>query len=272
MPKRTLIDMVQNIMSSMDSDTVNSITDTTESSAIADIVETTYYDLITNRVIPEHREIFELTALGDSTRPAMMEVPSTVETIEWLKYDRRQSSTDTRLRFETILYKTTDAMLDLLNSRDSTDSTTVVNMPSKNTTSVDLLVKNNVNPTYWTMFDDRYIVFDSYDSAIDSTLQQSKTQCYGLKEPSWTKSDSFVPDLDLDLFPLLLSASKSVSFATLKSANNPAVNAAARAHIIRTQGAKHKSTIMDDIERLTPSFGRRSTFGETRSNRSRRSQ
>ena len=58
MPKRTLIDMVQNIMSSMDSDTVNSITDTTESSAIADIIETTYYDLTTNRVIPEHKEIF----------------------------------------------------------------------------------------------------------------------------------------------------------------------------------------------------------------------
>jgi len=273
MPKRTLVDMVQNIMSSMDSDAVNSISDTGESDQIADIIETSYYDLIANRTIPEHKEIFELDALADATRPAMMEVPSTVDTIEWVKYDRRQSSTDTRLRFEDIKYKSPEVMLDLLNSRDSTDTTTVVNMPSKNTTSVDLLVKNNVNPSYWTMFDDRYIVFDAYDSSIDSTLQKSKTQCYGTKEPTWTKSDSFTPDLDSDLFPLLLSVSKAVAFATLKSANNPAVSGAARSHIIRTQATKHKAVVADTSHlAYQPSFGRSGTLGTRRSDRSRRSQ
>jgi hypothetical protein len=273
MPKRTLVDMVQNIMSSMDSDAVNSISDTGESDQIADIIETTYYDLITNQTIPEHKEIFELDALTDATRPAMMEVPSTVDIIEWIKYDRRQSSTDTRLRFEDIKYKSPEVMLDLLNSRDSTDTTTVVNMPSKNTISVDLLVKNNANPSWWTMFDDRYIVFDAYDSSIDSTLQKSKTQCYGIKEPTWTKSDSFTPDLDIDLFPLLLSVSKAVSFATLKSANNPAVSGAARSHIIRTQAKKHKAAIVDSSNvGFQPSFGRAGTLGTRRSDRSRRSQ
>lgn len=265
MPKRTLLNMVQNIMSAMDSDTINSITDTEESSQIADLIETTFYDLIANRTIPEHKEIYELNALADATRPAMMEVPATVETIEWVKYDRRISASDVRLRFQDIVYRTPEAMLALMNSRDSTAST-VVNMPSKNTTSVDLLVLNNVNPTFWTSFDDRYIVFDAFDSAIDSTLQQSKTQCYGIKEPSWTKSDSFTPDLDFDLFPLLLSVSKAVSLATLKSAENPTVSGAARTHIIRTQGTKHKGQDANDQGRATPSYGR------TGSQKVRRSQ
>jgi hypothetical protein len=257
MPKRTLLDMTQNILSAMDSDQINSITDTEESSSVADLIETSYYDLITNRTIPEHKEMFELIALSDSTRPTMMEVPPTAEAIEWIKYDKRQSVTDTRLRWQSVVYMQPRSFLDMLNTRDSTAST-VVTMPSKNTTSIDFLVKNNVQPSWWSSFDDRYIVFDSYDAAIDSTVQASKTQCYGNIEPTWTKSDTFTPDLDINLFPLLLSVSKAVSLATLKSSQNPTVSGAARAHIIRTQANKHKATQVNQGHTdLQPTFGRK---------------
>ena len=272
MPKLTLLDMVQDIMVAMDADAVNTVTETDESSSVADLIKTTFYDLVVNRTIPEHKELYELDALADSTRPAMMEVPSTVETIEWIKYDKRTGASDTRLRWEDVVYKTPRDMLELLNSRDSTDTTTVVNMPSKNTTSIDLLVKNDANPQWWTMFDDRYVVFDAYDAAVESTLQAAKTQCYGIKEPTWTKSDAFTPDIDIDMFPLLLSISKAVALATLKSSQNPTVSGAARSHLIRNQANKHKSTAADRVNTAgTPNFGRRSTYGQQRSARSRRS-
>jgi len=258
MPKRTLLDMTQNIMNSMDSDVINSIDDNDEASAVAGLIEDTYYDLITNRTIPEHKEVFELDALADSTRPAMMEIPATVEDIEWMQYDKRQSATDTRLRWEDIKYKTPRDMMNLLNSRDSTDTTNVVIMPAKNTTSVDFLVRNDVNPSFWTIFDDRYVILDSYVATIESTVQQSKTKCYGTKEPTWTKSDTFVPDLDINLFPLLLSASKAVALATLKSSVNPTVSGAARSHLIRIQANKSKSSqVNDGHTALQPSFGRK---------------
>jgi len=269
MPKLTLLSMVQEIMSAMDSDAINTVTETEESSQVADIVKTTFYDLVVNRTIPEHKELYELTGLADSTRPAMMEIPSTVETVEWVKYDKRTGVSDTRLRWEDVNYMRPRPFLDLLNSRDSTDTATVVNMPSKNTTSIDLLVKNDANPNWWTMFDDHYVVFDAYDAAIDSTLQTSKTQCYGIKEPPWTKSDTFTPDLDIDMFPLLLSLSKAVSLATLKSSQNPTVSGAARSHIIRTQANKHKTKAAEGAGH--PSYGRRSTYAQHRSDRSRRS-
>tara|TARA_R110000751_G_scaffold110047_1_gene207455 strand:- start:2498 stop:3235 length:738 start_codon:yes stop_codon:yes gene_type:complete len=245
-------------MSAMDSDAVNSISENEEASSIADMIETTYYDLVTNRTIPEHKEIFELTALSDSTRPAMMEIPSTVEGIEWIQYDKRQSASDTRLRWEDVVYKKPRAMMNLLNSRDSTNTTDVVIMPSKNTTTVDFLILNNVQPSFWTVFDDHYVVFDSYVAAIDTTVEQGKTKGYGTKEPTWTKDDTFVPDLDINLFPLLLSASKAVCLATFKSSVNPTVSGAARSHLIRTQANKSKSKqVNDGYTALQPSFGRK---------------
>ena len=68
MPKLTLLDMTQRILSSMDADAVNSYTDTIESEQVAYIVRDAYYDLINNIEIPEHRKLITLTALADVTR------------------------------------------------------------------------------------------------------------------------------------------------------------------------------------------------------------
>ena len=45
MPKLTVLDMTQKILSSMDSDDVNSISDTEESLQVVDIIEDTYHDM-----------------------------------------------------------------------------------------------------------------------------------------------------------------------------------------------------------------------------------
>ena len=64
---------------------------------------------------------------------------------------------------------------------------------------------------------------DAYDVGIDSTLQTSKTQCYGKQDPSWTMSDAFIPDLPANAFSLLLNEAKSTCFLVIKQmANNKA--------------------------------------------------
>ena len=70
MPKQTLLEMTQNILSDMDSDEVNGIADTTEAMQVATIIRTTYYDLIANRSIPEHRELFQFEGLAESASPS----------------------------------------------------------------------------------------------------------------------------------------------------------------------------------------------------------
>ena len=142
--------------------------------------------------------------------------------------------------------------LDILNSRDSTTSsvTTVAS-----TSGVSLLVRNDVNPTYWTSFDDDYVVCDAFDSTIDATLQKSKTEGYGKVEPTFAIADGTYPDMDVDLFPLLLSTSKAICFATLKQQNNQAASAASRSHIVRQQNNRHRFNSANNV--TYPNYGRK---------------
>ena len=88
MAKQTLLDMVQNILSAMDSDYANSIGDSVEADQVATIVKETYFDLITNVLdIPEHKEILTLTALGDSSHPNYLQLPSDVFNIDYFRYN-----------------------------------------------------------------------------------------------------------------------------------------------------------------------------------------
>ena len=79
-----------------------------------------------------------------------------------------------------------------------------------------LLIVNNQPPTYWTTFDDKHIVTDSYDKASDDVLQKTKTQCLGYIYPSWDHSDTFVPDLPTEAFPALFHEALSVASVRLK--------------------------------------------------------
>ncbi len=51
---------------------------------------------------------------------------------------------------------------------------------------------------------------------MDTTLQTSKTLCYGQIIPTFTLEDSFIPDLDDTQFPLLLNEAKAIAFVELK--------------------------------------------------------
>jgi len=252
MPKRTLLDMTQNILAEMESDQVNSLTDTPEAEAVGKIIETIYYDLIANQTFPEHRELFQFTALADSDKPNYLQYPATVTNIEWFKYDSRDSASDTAISYKEVVYMDPTAFIGMLNSRDS--STTEVDSISDDS-SITLLIKNDANPTYWTSFDDDYIICDSYESTIDSTLQASKTQGWGKIEPTFTQSDAFVPDLDLDLFPMLLAVSKSAAFASQKGQNPPVVSAAARSHIVKNQNNRHRLNMANTYNQ--PNYGRK---------------
>lgn len=82
----TLLEIVQNILSRLESDEVNSISDTVESMQVARIVENKYYDIIARDTLPDQQGLLQFTASGDSTKPVLMYVPAGVSKIEWIKY------------------------------------------------------------------------------------------------------------------------------------------------------------------------------------------
>lgn len=216
MPKLSLLDMVQDIMSDMNSDEVNSISDTVESMQVAQIVKSTYYNIIDGKDWPQLYEFFQLTPSGDATKPTHMLLPENVLDVSWVKYDCKEFG-ETRDRVRKMVYKTPEKFTEILEQRDSTaDNVFEVTDDS----GVPLNIYDDRAPTYYTSFDNEHIIFDAYDNAVDTTLQNSKTQCYGKVHPSWTMMDNFVPDLPIQAFSYLLNEAKSTAFLLVKEMPN----------------------------------------------------
>lgn len=251
--KKTLLAITQSILSDMDSDEVNSISDTVESLQVAQIIENAFYYLSSINTFPEHREIFTLDALADVDKPTHMQVPTTVSVVDWVKYDV-QTATSTNLAYTDITFLAPEDFLYQTNGRDSSDSTvqTVLENPD-----VKLLIKNNGAPTYWTSFDDEFLVFDSFNSDVDTTLQKSKTMCYGVMMPVFSLTDSYVPDIDDHLFPLLENEAKSQAFLDLKQQVNP--KAEQRARKILTKHQYREDRLGSERRYIGPDYGRRSS-------------
>lgn len=212
----TLLEIVQDILSDMDSDEVNSINDSVESLQVAQIVKSTYYNIIDGKDYPWLYELFQMNTSGTLTLPTHMRLPESVIDLEWIKYNTKKA-TETKNRFTKIIYKTPEEFLDILDQRISTDTKVDI---ITDTTGIKLNVFNERAPSYFTSFDDDYLVFDAYDSAVETNLQNSKTQCYGKKSVAFTLSDTFTPDLPVQMFTYLLNEAKSASFLTLKQMPN----------------------------------------------------
>lgn len=211
MPKYSLLDMVQDIMSDMSSDEVNSISDSVESLQVAQIIKSTYFNIIDGRDWPHLYEMFQLEASGDSLKPTHMRLPENIIDVEWIKYNIRDSATSKEVLKE-VTYKSPREFMSLLDARDSTAAyVTQVADP----TLIELNIYNDRHPTYYTSFDNEYIILDAWESTLESTLQASKSQAYGKVYPSWDMSDSFVPDLPIQSFSFLLNEAKSTCFLRL---------------------------------------------------------
>ena len=116
MPKQTLLEMTQHILSSMDSDSVNSYAETIESEQVATVIKDAYFNLINNLDIPEHSDIIQLTALGDTSKPSHMQIPAGVRTITTVKYNTIASG-ETRIQYTDIPYRDPDTFLNSVLSR-----------------------------------------------------------------------------------------------------------------------------------------------------------
>lgn len=216
MAKMTLLDIVQDIMSDMDSDEINSISDTAESLQVAQIVKTTYYNIIDGKDFPWMYELFQLNTSGTTSRPTHMSLPDDIIDLKWIKYNNKKS-TDTKNKLEKVIYKTPEDFINIVDSRDSSSSNiSVITDPS----DITINIYTDRGPMYFTSFDDETLVFDAYDSAKETNLTNSNTQVYGKRSVTFTLSDSFTPDLPVQMFSYLLNEAKSTAFLTLKQMAN----------------------------------------------------
>lgn len=223
--KKTLLDLVQSILNDMDSDEVNSISDTVESQQVANIIKSCYNEMISNRDWPHLRKLVQLDSLADINKPNYLRIPNGMKELEFFRYDA-QLADQSRSVMADVKYKEPDAFLRYLSGRNGafTNVVEVVDFSGSK-----LLIQTDKAPTYWTSFDDEHIVTDSYDKSVDDTLHASKTQCLAYMEPTWVHMDDAIPNLPEEAFAALEEEAKSTAFVVIKQmANQKAEQKAAR--------------------------------------------
>lgn len=254
MKPKTLLEMVQDILESLSSSPVNSISESSEAIQVATFIKNTYENLFTNKKIPDFEGLVKLEVYSDNRYPTFLRYPDSIKELKLIWYDIRPDGfpDPDHVHYKEILYLCPEDFLRRLNY--SYDDTTAIVEPETQTT---LYVRNNADPSYWTTFDNKTIIFDSYDKAKDDTIQESKLRALGAYYPEFRMEDAFIPRLNALYFPLLLAESKSLSFSLLKGYIDPKVEQMAR---------RQRYFIQDDlsVHHLPPQwndYGRRGPAG-----------
>lgn len=238
MQNRTMLEIVQNIFSTyMDGDTINSISDLTETTDVANIVKDVYLNLVATKVIEEQKELTKIDSLADSTRPTYLRLPDDVSHIYTLEYNTDDDVGETRYR--ELAWCEPEDFLRYIRGR-KTESDNTVAMPDINGSTV-IPVRNNQHPRYYTSFDDEHIVCDSYKSTVDTVLQTSKTRAYVSKIPNVTISDSYTFTLSYPHMRILESEAAATAVSVKLKQSNPNLERMARNSRTRSEDQKRRS-------------------------------
>jgi hypothetical protein len=233
MEKLTLLQMTQNILSAMNSDEVNSITDTVESQQVADEIQNTFRDLYTDHDMGSFEGLVTLTSPASTATPNVLNLPTNVQFIKWLKYrDYRNTSSD--ITYVDLTYM--EPELFVKHIVEQVDPASNVSVPILSSSSVTYPIANDRAPRYYTIFEDsQKIVFDAFDQTYESYLTGSNSLAWSVMYKTFTMADSFVPPIPANEFPHLLAEAKNACFINIKEVANSNEAARARRQLVRSQ-------------------------------------
>ncbi len=189
--KYTLLELTQAVLRSIKGEQVNDIADTDESNDVVSIIKECFYSLISSQDFPEIKTLFELNASGNVAKPVLMTIPEDVYTMEWLKYNAVADGATNPVWID-LSYLPLKAFLNHT-LQFNTDETEVLEMSHVvGTDTLQFKYRNDRPPSFFTTLDDDTLIFDSYDSEVDTTLQKSKTQAYGIRIADFTEDNDYV--------------------------------------------------------------------------------
>ncbi|KKL69856.1 hypothetical protein LCGC14_2110740 [marine sediment metagenome] len=252
MAKTTVLEIVQQILSDADGDNVNSISDTVESLQCADMLKDVFSQIVTGYDLHLHDTLQKLTATSSST-PTVMERPEGFYDIQWIKYDIKTTSGGDQ-KYQNIPYVTPAEFMDRTVRRTLSDS--IVEAQTLPDSGHITLIRNDKAPSYFTVldgYDD--LVFDSYDSNLETNLQNSKSLAYGNALPTLTLTDGAVPNLPQNLMVLLRREVRAVYFDLYKDGTTREVDRTRRR--AETTAQRHRRTIRNADNKTGPDYGRK---------------
>lgn len=202
--QKTLLELVQNVLSAIESDPVNFLSDSHEGEMVAEAFETVFYEMISTRIIPEHFGLVKLHPFSDSTQPTSFIYNAGVDHVTQIWYDNRTGIDDVP-EYRPVSWLTPTEFL--LRSDGMGTPYREIPEPVSGTT---LRIKTDMFPRFYTSFDDKNIIMDGFREDIDDTLQETKTRVMARTIPEFNRFDeAFIPKLDDDLVPYFLAETTS---------------------------------------------------------------
>lgn len=256
----TLLDIVQSYLTATDGFNVGSIDDTIESQQVSQIAQDVFFEVIAEvQDWKFTRKLIQLDSYADPDFPNYMLIPANVVDIRDSRIQYNIGGTDGSIvRWNPVCYLSPQRFLDrIVNPRGETlpRSQRIVD-PS----GVDLIIMNEKAPEWYTTFDDVTIVFDSWDSTKETTLQSSNTQVLANVERTFTLDDDYVIDLPRWFHPHFNNLVKARAAEYLRG--EPLVSDARMGRIglmkakqrIGRAGGKEREPVLD-------TYGRQSGYG-----------
>ena len=237
-------------MSSFSLEEVNSIEDVPESLQIATVVKETYYDIISHKDWEFLNKTFSLEASGSSSKPVLMSIPYRVSNIEFLKYlDEKED------KYVSVNYMHPEDFVNLVTERKTAENVQeVTGLVSQ--VSAKFKVYKDRQPSYFTSFNEKDVIFDAYNNMYDNTLQSSKSLCKGAVLPTFLIEDDYEIEMPEEMvWSYLLPEVKSVSSINLLQTANQKEEQRSRRGRHRMYHAHPKTT--DDYRRRVDKYGRK---------------
>ena len=218
---------------------ISTIDDGIEAQQVASIAEKVFYDL-DNDVFGNSKleSLIQLEALADSTRPNYLRLPDDALDIRDDVVMYNTSKDNTEIEMTKIAYLSPIEFLELIGRKKVKTTNQIVT----DFNGYRMTIDNNKAPQYFTSFDDSHLVFDSYNSAVDSTLQQSKSGVITQIQRSFVPSDTYIIDFPEWFHTTYLNQVMSEASAALREEPLPTIARMARMGIIK---AKKKTRIGD---------------------------
>lgn len=219
---KTVLQMVQTILNDMDSEPVNQLSDTLEAEQVASVLAEAYNEIITTREIPEHRQLLKLTPASDDDYPTEFIYEDNVTRITKVWYDVQKNVvplTSAR-EYREVKWCEPEHFIMITDAIGSagTDFVTITEKLS----GTHMRIRKNAFPTYYTSFDDKTIIMDSYNAAYDDSLQASKIRAMGVVQPIFNQYDpDYVIDLDPAYTQYLLKEATARCFDLFKGGVTP---------------------------------------------------
>jgi len=251
MAKDTLLDIVQGILSDADGDNVNSISDTVESDQCARVVRDVFEQIVDDYDLASLNRAIRLDATSSST-PTVMLRPEGFHTIEWIQYDKKTTAGGDQ-NYQEVTYQDPKSFFERTSARNLSDSNVQALVLDSGHS---LLIYNDRAPQRYTYLEDyNDIIFDAFDSNLETNLQQSKSFAYGILKPELALADETEPDLPKHLFTLLKRESRALYFDLYKDGVSREVDRTRRKAEVRSQRLRHMTKDSDNY--TGPDYGRK---------------